>query len=167
MGGECIARLRLVDFLRQRLGRRKLVSYGGILASLSCFIGVTANVYPSILQIPIATIAFFFLGVGTAPLIPVAFSSGGHSSENTSAALSTVAFCTDFGSVVGPFIIGLMSSVLGGLQASMMFASCLISLIIFIGYNLPSDPEHYHKGTDSVVEEYKIVEVDENESNVS
>ena len=144
MAGECFARMNLVDILRQRLGRRKLVTYGGALATVSCLVATMTVYFSENTQIPIATISYLFFGIGCAPLVPVAFSSSGHSSENTSAALSTVAFCTDFGSVVGPLLIGAASYILHGLHEGMLFASCLIGLTVFVGLNLPSDPEQYN-----------------------
>lgn len=156
MLGECIVRMNFVDSLRQRLGRQKLVAYGGCLATLSCFIATMSEYYGDHEKLPIATIAYFFLGVGCAPLVPVAFSSSGHASENTSAALSTVAFCTDFGSIVGPLIIGAASSLLGSLQKGMLFASCLIGLTIIVGLNMPSDPEDYKAATKDVAQDESI-----------
>ena len=159
MLGECIVRMNFVDPLRQRLGRQKLVTFGGCLATISCFIATFSVYYGEKSQLPIATVAYLFLGIGCAPLVPVAFSSSGHSTENTSAALSTVAFCTNCGSIVGPLIIGAASSLLGGLHEGMLFASCLISLTIFVGLNLPSEPEQYKKTTSNASQDESISSV--------
>jgi MFS family permease len=145
MLGEALTRWFLVDKLRQQLGRRWLVILGGLLGALSCVGGVYASCSSHNTRVPIATVCFFFFGIGTAPLIPVAYSSGGHSVDNTQAAISTVGFCTDFGSVVGPFIVGVSSSLLGGLRPALLVAACIISLSVPFGFGFPSETEQYQR----------------------
>jgi MFS family permease len=150
MLGEFITRWRMVDYLRQRYGRRRVVMTGGALAAVSCFSGVAAVLAPQAFRVPLATVSFFFFGVGTAPLIPIAFSSGGHFAENTQAALGAVAFCTDSGSVVGPFLVGGASTLLGGVPFALLVAAGIIALAVPVAFGLPDDPEVYQKKYDAV-----------------
>ena len=141
MIGEAIGRIYFVDILRQNLGRSKLVLYSGFLSAISATGGLLTPYLPETIQVPFATIFFCGFGLGTSPWIPIAYSSSGHGTDNTQAALGSVAFCTDSGSIAGPFVIGTVSLLMGGLQAALLVATGIISCVIPISSYLPHEKE--------------------------
>lgn len=138
----------MCDRLRLWYGRQKIffiagfLSFGGLLLavtapSLSNLIGEETNA----LTIAIATVGFAFAGVGLSTNIPICFSSAGNlPNVHSGTAIGQVAFFTYSGSIVAPYILGLISDAFDSdLRIAFMIDAILLLLITPLALHVPKD----------------------------
>lgn len=136
----CMATGRfLCDRLRLFFGRKRIIFVAGILACLGLLLSVSS---PSIgrgrdIEISIATIGFSMTGLGLSTIIPTCFSSAGTLPDiHPGSAISVVAFCTYSGSIVSPYILGLISDAFN-LRVAFFFDACLLIIITPLSTYIP------------------------------
>lgn len=93
-----------IDKAAQRWGRQRIIQCGGLFISLGLFLAV---IYPH----PIVTLlAFMIIGLGTAGIVPSAYSIAGKKTRiSTSMALTIVSSVSYLGYLMGPPVIGYVS----------------------------------------------------------
>ena len=146
----CMATGRfLCDRLRLWYGRQTIFFFAGFLAfgglmlavsspSLSNLIGDTSN---NALAVALATVGFSFAGLGLSTLIPTCFSSAGNlPNVHSGTAIGTVAFFTYSGSIVAPYILGLISDAFNSdLRIAFLIDAILLLLITPLSLYIPKE----------------------------
>jgi MFS family permease len=94
------------DGLSARFGPVVVVRVGGILAGVGLILGL------AIVEVPAVLVAFLFLGLGLAPIVPTAFSAAGNVGSGARA-LGWVVTMSYVGSVLGPAAIGAVAHGVG------------------------------------------------------
>jgi MFS family permease len=98
----------LSDKITQRIGRKRLLQYSGLLVSAGLY---TAVAFPYLIP---STIAFMMVGLGVSSIIPSVYSAAGRQNKvPPGIALSTVASVSYFGFLIGPPLIGYISEAAG------------------------------------------------------
>jgi MFS family permease len=115
-----VARLR-ADRLTARLGPVAVVRAGGVLAVAGLALALAWE-HPAV-----AIAGFALLGVGLAPVVPIAFSAAGNLAGAARGALGWVVAFGYVGSVLGPALIGLATHAVS-LRAALLIpaAACVL-----------------------------------------
>lgn len=96
----------MIDWAFQKWGSRRVVQAGGLLIATGLF---TAVAFPYFIT---TIIAFMIIGFGTAGIVPTVYSIAGKRSQiSTSIALTIVSSVSFLGFLMGPPLIGYISSV--------------------------------------------------------
>lgn len=96
----------VIDKATQKWGSRKVVQAGGILIATGLFLAVALPYFITTI------IAFMIIGFGTAGIVPTIYSiAGKKTSISTSIALTIVSSVSFLGFLIGPPIIGYISSI--------------------------------------------------------
>jgi len=116
----------VIDKATQRWGSRKVVQAGGILIATGLFLAVALPYFATTL------IAFMIIGFGTAGIVPTIYSIAGKKTNiSTSIALTIVSSVSFLGFLIGPPIIGYISSITN-LRYSYaligLFGICIVAL---------------------------------------
>ncbi|MHA7277912.1 MFS transporter [Arthrobacter sp. Hz1] len=112
--------------LAQRLGRRRALTTGALLAATGSVVAVMAAMLGSF---PLLLLAFAFLGVGTAVNLQVRFAATDLATpEHRGRDLSLVVWFTTVGAVLGPNLIGPGEVIASTLQMPPLTGSFLIAL---------------------------------------
>jgi MFS family permease len=114
------------DFTTAKFGRRQLMIYDALLATLGLSI--------ALLHVSAATtlIGFFMVGVGVATVVPIVFSTAGNTEgvhPSVGIAMATSIGYTGF--FIGPPAIGFLSDAYG-LRIGLMFSLLLFVLMLFL-----------------------------------
>lgn len=137
----CMATGRfLCDRLRLFFGRKRIIFVAGMLACFGLLLSVSS---PPIgrgnSEIYIATIGFSMTGLGLSTIIPTCFSSAGNLPDiHPGTAIGVVAFLTYAGSVVAPYILGLISDFFN-LRVAFAFDACLLIIITPLSTYIPNE----------------------------
>lgn len=120
----------MIDKATQKWGRKKVLQAGGTLISVGLF---TAVAFPSLIT---TIIAFMIIGFGTAGIVPTIYSVAGQRTKiPTSIALTIVSSVSFLGFLMGPPLIGYISSVTN-LRYSYaligLFGICIVVLVSMI-----------------------------------
>jgi len=120
----------LIDKSIQKWGRKKVLQAGGTLIAIGLF---TAVAFPNFIT---TIIAFMIIGFGTAGIVPTIYSVAGQQTKiPTSIALTIVSSVSFLGFLMGPPLIGYISSVTN-LRYSYalvgLFGICIVVLVSII-----------------------------------
>lgn len=120
----------LVDSATQRWGRKRVLQVGGSLIAIGLF---SAVAFPHFIT---TIIAFMVIGFGTAGIVPTIYSVAGQRTKiSTSIALTIVSSVSFLGFLMGPPLIGYISSVTN-LRYSYaligLFGICIVVLVSMI-----------------------------------
>lgn len=120
----------MIDKATQRWGRQRVLQVGGTLISVGLF---TAVAFPYLIT---TIIAFMIIGFGTAGIVPTIYSVAGQKTKiPTSIALTIVSSVSFLGFLMGPPLIGYISSVTN-LRYSYaligLFGICIVALASMI-----------------------------------
>jgi len=113
----------VIDKATGKWGRKRVVQTGGIFIAVGLF---TAVAFPYFIT---TLIAFMIIGFGTAGIVPIIYSTAGQNSKiSTSIALTIVSSISFLGFLMGPPVIGYISS-----ATNLRYSYALIGLMgIFI-----------------------------------
>ncbi|MBG6180481.1 MFS transporter [Arthrobacter sp. CAN_A1] len=112
--------------LAQRLGRRRALTTGALLAATGSVVAIVAATLSSF---PVLLLAFAFLGVGTAVNLQARFAATDLASpEHRGRDLSLVVWFTTIGAVLGPNLIGPGETIASTLQMPSLTGSFLIAV---------------------------------------
>lgn len=113
--------------LAQRLGRRRALTTGALLAAMGSGVAIVAAWLSSF---PLLLLAFAFLGVGTAVNLQARFAATDlASSQHRGRDLSLVVWFTTIGAVLGPNLIGPGEAIASTLQMPSLTGSFLIAVV--------------------------------------
>jgi MFS family permease len=105
------------DRISARAGPVAVVRAGGLLAGLGLALGL------AVVEAPAALAGFTLLGLGLAPIVPIAFSAAGNLGSG-SGALGWVVTMSYLGSILGPAAIGFVAHAVG-LRAGLVIPAAL------------------------------------------
>jgi MFS family permease len=128
----------LIDRIAARLGPVAVVRWGASLAALGLALGLAVP------ETAAAIAGFAILGAGLAPVVPTAFSAAGNMwSESGRSGLATVVTISYLGSILGPALIGLVTSLVG-LRAALAIPVLLALLAAALASQVASAPGGRH-----------------------
>lgn len=118
------------DRLVVRIGAKRLITTGGVIAALALFmIAFSTNVY-------IIVFCYFIAGLCLANVVPVMLSETAHrSGQNQGKAIAFVGTLGYSGLLLGPGLLGVVAS-LFNLPAMFLLVACLVSLMAFVSYKM-------------------------------
>ncbi|MDC0177813.1 MFS transporter [Polaribacter sp.] len=115
----------LGDGFSQKIGSKKIILYATLVSLIAYFFIITSSLYLSVL-------GFGFLGFGLSVIVPEIYRIAGKNKEiDTSLAISIVSGIGFVGFLVGPVLLGTISS-LSNLVMSYVFLATLISIAFCI-----------------------------------
>lgn len=135
----------MCDRLRLIFGRSRIFLIAGLLSFTGLTLVVSSPAISNLLKIQvldiiIATVGFAITGLGLSTLIPTCFSTAGNiPNVHAGTAISFVAFFTYSGSIVSPYIIGLISDLFNDLRVAFFFDSILLLLISPLSFLIPKE----------------------------
>jgi MFS family permease len=128
----------LVDRIAARLGPVAVVRWGATLAATGLALGLAVPATAA------AIVGFALLGAGLAPVVPTVFSAAGNMRARSGrSALAAVVTISYLGSILGPALIGLVTSLVG-LRAALGIPVLLAFLAAALAGQVASAPGGRH-----------------------
>jgi MFS family permease len=160
----------LCDRLRMRFGRNRIFFVAGFLASVGLAIAISSPSLSKIIdqksnsfEIAIATIGFAMTGLGLSTLIPTCFSSAGNlQGVHPGSSIAIVAMFTYSGSIVAPYILGLISDAFNSdLRIAFLADAILLILITPLSFYVP--PETFSNQSSNPAIKTQLLSMDDRE----
>eukprot|EP00602_Paraphysomonas_sp_CaronLab_P011306 CAMPEP_0185039538 /NCGR_PEP_ID=MMETSP1103-20130426/36474_1 /TAXON_ID=36769 /ORGANISM="Paraphysomonas bandaiensis, Strain Caron Lab Isolate" /LENGTH=381 /DNA_ID=CAMNT_0027578465 /DNA_START=307 /DNA_END=1449 /DNA_ORIENTATION=+ len=126
------------DYIRRKVGRRRLVRVAGIVAGVGLLLTVAAPSLP--LNVGPAVCGLALTGAGLSTLIPTVFSSAGHlPGTHSGTSIATAAAFTYCGSIVSPPMVGGLSDGMDSLRWAFLVVAIILSVIAPLSYGVPPE----------------------------